>query len=476
MKMKKKLIFIFSIFILFSCNEDLTDMNKNPKKPEVVSHETLFSNAQLELVNNLTSTDVNLNIFRLIAQQWTQTTYTDESNYDLSTRNIPQNFWHALYRDILKDFDESKKLLTAENTLDPKVKANRLAIIEIMEVQTYSVLVNVFGNIPYEEALNIDDINPGYDDAVKIYDDLIVKLDAAISSLDPSAEAFGDADLLYASGGASAWILFANSLKLKLGMVLADSDPVKAKTIVSQAAPNVLKSNADNAVFIYSTVPPNTNPIWDDLVQSGRKDYVGANTLVDKLNDLDDPRRSYFFTTVDNEFVGGTYAASNNYASFSHVSEKVIAPNFEALLMDYSEVEFLLAEAVERGFITGIAEDHYKNGITASITYWGGTENMANAYLAMPEVNYKTASGDFKEKIGTQLWIALYNRGYEAWTNWRRLDYPIFNVPEDLTYEDIPVRFTYPVSEQNLNKVNYSSASQAIGEDLPTTKLFWDKH
>jgi hypothetical protein len=160
------------------------------------------------------------------------------------------------------------------------------------------------------------------------------------------------------------------------------------------------------------------------------------------------------------------------------VSDKIIDPAFEGLLLDYSEVEFLLAEAVERGFITGSAADHYNKAVTASITYWGGTAAEAAAYLAQPKVAYTTAGATWKEKIGFQKWLALYNRGWESWVEWRRLDYPRLsppsggNVPAGLA---IPVRMIYPIIEQTLNGANREAAAGAIGGDLATTKLWWDK-
>ena len=140
-------------------------------------------------------------------------------------------------------------------------------------------------------------------------------------------------------------------------------------------------------------------------------------------------------------------------------------------------MEFYRAEAKERGYtVGGTAEDHYNNAITASILSWGGTDADATAYLAQPGVAYATAAGTWQRKIGTQAWIAFYTRGLEGYTEWRRLDYPIFNLATTITnYNEIPKRFTYPVNEQTLNKVNYTSAAAAIGGDLLITKLFWDK-
>ena len=260
-------------------------------------------------------------------------------------------------------------------------------------------------------------------------------------------------------------------------MILADSDPAIAKAAVESAAPNVFTSKSDNAAFEYFDATPNTNPVWVNLVQSGRKDFVGANTLVDKMNSLADPRRQFYFTTVaGGAYSGGIYGTSNNYAAYSKPGDAIISPSVENLFLDYSETEFLLAEAAERGFsVGGTASTHYNNAVTASILYWGGTALDATTYLAMPSVNYATATGTYKQRIGEQKWIALYNRGFDAWTEWRRLDFPVLNVPPGLSYADIPLRFTYTVNEQNLNKANYNAAASAIGGDLVKTKLFWDK-
>jgi len=107
--------------------------------------------------------------------------------------------------------------------------------------------------------------------------------------------------------------------------------------------------------------------------------------------------------------------------------------------------------------------------------YWGVSDADANDYLAQASVSYGTAAGDFKEKIGTQKWLALFDRGVEGWAEWRRLDYPILNPPEGMTYGDIPTRMPYPYNEDTQNKANWEAASAAIGGDEPTTKLFWDK-
>ena len=493
----KNILTFLSIFILFSACGKLEDLNKNTKDPSAVPGESLFTYAQKKLCDQMTTPNVNYNIFRLITQQWTETTYTDESNYDLVTRTIPDLHWNRLYRDVLKNFNEAAKVVTATTYLaneDPSVKQNKLAVIEILTVYTYSVLVQTFGNIPYTEALDLSKPLPKYDDGLTVYKDLMVRLNTAIATLNSatSNESFGAADNIY-QGDVTLWIKFANSLKLKMGMVLADVDNATAKTAIEEAAPNVFSSNDDNAKLVYLSASPNTNPVYVELVASGRHDFVPTSTLVGKMNKLNDPRRYFFFTQIDTSttktvklaFVGGTNGASNDYYANSHIADALNKPTFPAAFIDYSEIEFLLAEAVERGFtVGGTAEDHYNNGIEASILDWGttdaryasfATQAAIDAYLANPDVAYTTAVGDYKQIIGTQAWIALYNRGFEAWTQWRRLDYPVLVAPADAV-SDVPVRYIFPIQEQTLNGANYKAASEAIGGDFVTTKLFWDKY
>jgi len=471
--MKKIIIAAFGLVLLGSCAKDFS--NKDPKAPSIVPSYALFSSAEKTLSNQLASANVNSGIFRLIVQHWQETTYTDESNYDLGTRNIPQNWWLTYYRDVLEDLQAAKDLIPTD-VGSADVQKNQLATVDILQVYTYYILVATFGNIPYSEALDIDNPFPAYDDAATIYAELLARLNDDITALDPGNEGFGSADLLY-NGDIAAWVKFANSLKLKMGMLLADSDPGTAKsTVESAVAAGVFESDDDNALFYYTTSTPNVNPVWTDLVESGRKDFVACATIVDDLKGLNDPRLSKYFTVDANGgYSGGDPGASSNYATFSKPTETITTPDFPYDMLDYSEVEFLLAEAVERGMnVGGTAAAHYDAAITASIEFWGGSAADATAYLAQSSVNYATAAGTWKEKIGVQKWIALYNRGFDAWTEQRRFDYPVLKAPST-ALSDYPVRYTYPTNEQNLNALNWKTASSAIGGDEVTTKLFWDK-
>ncbi|GAA4346648.1 SusD/RagB family nutrient-binding outer membrane lipoprotein [Hymenobacter saemangeumensis] len=477
--MKKLLLTALSATLLLSassCVDSLDDYNIDTKNPTKVPASTLFSNAERNLGRTMASSSVNLNVFRLYVQYWAQTTYFDESIYDINTRAINTNFWSALYRDVLRDLQEAKTLASADILTSNKTKANQLAAIEVLEVYTWMTLVDTFGDIPYSQALNIDTPQPKYDDDAAIYADLATRLDRAIAALDASGDSFGDADLIY-HGDVASWKMFANSLKLRMALTIADVDDAKARTMAQQAAPNVFTSNDDNAQLNFLSTSPSTNPVWEDLVQSGRKDYVGANTFINRLTSLNDPRLPVYFKMkpMTMTYVGGVYGTNNNYNSFSAPGAALEDPTLPGVLLSYTEVEFLLAEAAARTYsVGGTPASHYNAAVTASIQQWGGSAAQAAAYLAQPSVAYATAAGTYKQKIGNQKWIALYNQPVEAWKEYRRLDAPALVKPTQAR-TDLPLRFTYPVNEQNLNTANYTAAASAMGGDLVTSKVFWDR-
>lgn len=477
--MKKVLYLIIILFIASAtgCTDKFEDFNTDKKHPAVVPGESLFSNAQKDLSDYLNNTNVNVNIFKLMSQYWTETTYIDEANYDLVTRNISTGIYTRMYLLVLTDLKEASSIINATTVSanEAAAKQNKLQIIELMNVYIYSHLVDVFGAVPYKEALNIENVYPKYDLGKDIYADLFTRLNNALSKLNPAAGSFGSADLYY-GGNVAKWVKFGNSLKVRMAITVADADNTLAKTSVEAAADKIFASNSDDCLLQYMTASPNYNQLYADLIASGRHDFVPANTIVDMMNKLKDPRRDAYFTQLAGAFVGGKYGYSNSFSQFSHISDRIQEPTFPGIMLTYSELCFYMAEAAERGYnVGGTAESWYNKGVTASFSFWG--VGKVAEYLAKPEVAYATATGNWKQKIGTQSWLAAYTRGIEAYTSWRRLDYPILNLPENTTkYSDIPVRFTFPVNEQTLNAANYKAASAAIGGDLVTTKIFWDKY
>ncbi len=476
MKKISILFLVLTSLMLGSCTKNFEDMNTDKKNPSKVDGAFLFSNAEKELMDQISNTNVNLNVWKLFSQYWTETTYTDEANYDIVNRTIPDNTFRTYYVYVLKPLEEAKRLIKDEELVGAETEVtrqNKLYIIDILEIYVYHNLVNIFGNVPYTEALSTEFPNPKYDDAATIYADLLTRLETISSGLDDADMSFGGADIFY-GGDVASWKKFANSLRLKIAINLADVDAAKAQSNVEAAVnAGVFTSASDNALFAYQGNTPNTNPLYEDLVLSGRKDFVPANTIMDLMDTLNDPRMdAYFQNKIDGEWVPGIYGASNAYSNTSHINDAIQVADFPGILMTYSEVEFYIAEAAARGYSVGqTAEEAYNTAITAAFDFWG----VAGAADYIATVPY--SQDNWKESIGNQAYIAFYTRGLVEYNEYRRLDYPVMNVaPGAATGGPVPTRFTYPINEQTLNANSYSEAAQAIGGDDLLTKLFWDKN
>jgi hypothetical protein len=477
--MRKILYLALPVLLLAACTKDISRFNNDTKKPTIVPGSMLFSNATRNMSDGLINASVNVNVFRFTVNHWAMATYQDEAQYNFTTRNIPQAWWTRFYRDVLKDLTEAAKLIDADAFLDAGIKQNQLAIIEITQVYAYSVLVNTFGDIPYKAALDADNLFPVYDDAKTVYADLLKRLADAISKLKTTSSSFATADDILYGGSVAAWTRFAYTLQFKMGMMLADVDNATAKALVEASDAKAFTSFSQSALFKYQKNSPNQSPLYVDIVSGGRSDYVAAEDLMDPLISLNDPRKSSFFTPNDaGDYAGGIVGGSNTFEDFSRPSSRISAADGEYNFLDYVELEFLRAEAIERGYtVAGTAEQHYNNAITSSIVYWGGTAAQAATYLLQPGVAYTTApaAGGWRQKIGFQKWIALHNRPFEGWTEVRRLDYPKLT-PVVNAISGFPNRFPYPNNEQQLNGANYTSAAAKMGGDKVEFKLFWDKN
>ncbi|WNB17206.1 SusD/RagB family nutrient-binding outer membrane lipoprotein [Marivirga arenosa] len=482
-----KLSSLFLSLILLAGCSDFDDMNIDPKKPANVDPNYLFTYAEIELSDYINSPSNNTNVGRLLAQQLSQVTYVTESRYLLDDRQISDALWNNSYRDVLNNLMLAKEQIPNFDSNEDNI-ATKNAMITVLEVYTYQLMVDAFGDIPYGEALAGADVkSPAYDDAATIYADLVTKLDGAISDLNKGT-GFGSADVIY--GGSNAeWVKFANALKIRLGMRLADVNSSQAQSLVETAAANTFTSNADNATLEYAG-GSYANPIYVNLVVSGRNDYVISETFVDIVNPLNDPRRAYFMepASATGDYAGLRYGLETGVGlaavpNYSTIGSNILGETFRGVLMDYSEVASYLAEAAQRGWnVGGSAQEWYEESVTASITDWAsiaedGNDGVADAaaYLAQPEVAFATAEdGNAMNAIAKQRYISLFNRGMTAWYEWRRMDYPSLVPPEGMSASDIPTRLQYPVDERSVNNANRQDAASAIGGDDLTTKVFWD--
>ena len=469
--MKKLLFAAAAAALTFTSCTDLPS-NGNGKAPETVPAGALFANATMNYYDLASVQNVNTNNLRLWAQHWTQTTYVDESNFALNERDVNGNTYYYIYTALLRDCAEARAAVQADGNIGAAELANAEATIDVMEVLGYMYLVDLFGDVPYSEALDASTNVPAYDNDADIYANLMERLDAAATTLaSGGSNSFGSSDIVY-GGDAAAWAKAANSLLLRMAVRIADVDATNAKMYGETAISNgVFTSSADDMRLQYSSEPPHTHPMWVTLVQSGRTDYIASSTLGDVMNAFADPRRAGFFNALggSDSVIGAAHGYQSDYYQHSQPGSYWEAAAGSHAAVDYTEVEFLLAHAAVEGWTgAGDAGTHYDAAVTASIEYWGGTSADATTYLAQAGVAWDAT--DYENLIGTQKWIAMHTNVAEAYNTIRQ-----YNVPTAvaaLAGTETPTRWTYPLDEYSLNSASVAAANG--GSDDSFDLVFWD--
>ncbi|WKK78366.2 SusD/RagB family nutrient-binding outer membrane lipoprotein [Marivirga salinae] len=459
-------IMVLGVAILASCTDNFEEINENPNAalsvPSSLYIPTLAENTGDRLYSMFWGGDMGGNW----AQHWSKVQYNDEEMYQPRNTVIETTIWEGLYAGTLQDAKNMYETAVTEE--NDKTKGVAL----IWHAYGFSILTDMFGDIPYTEALSAKEgINaPAYDLQSEIYPALVDSLSAAVTYLNGGGTIDATADIIY-GGDAMGWIKFANSLKFRLLMRMSGQVDVSSQLTALMSQP-MFTSNADHAAIPYLETNPNTNPLWNTVVFGVREEHRMSATLIDELVNLSDPRLSvYAEVNADGEYRGkpnGINSVPNddyNYTNVSGIGEYYLQPDLPGLFMSYDELQFFKAEAAAKGFIGGSPADFYNSAITANFE-WNGIGTSAPAYLALHP--YSDVEG-----IHLQKWIALYGQGVEAWTEWRRTQVPTLTPAIDGVVNEVPSRLNYPAAEQSLNSGNYSSAVSRQGADVLTTPIWW---
>ena len=525
-KIFKQLIGIsfIMLFLFGGCTKDFDEINIDPNQPTDVSTSYLLTSAEKNLTDFMWDEWWNGRFGMLYSQYWSQTSYTDESRY--SPRDgVLNNYWSYFYARGMEDLQRIIKLNTDEDT---KVKAagsgpnmNQIAASRILKVWMFQVLTDIWGYVPYSEALKgAENSSPGYDSQQSIYSALLTEIADAEAQIDVAAGPILG-DVIY-NGDMAKWKKFANSLKLRLAIRMSKADPTGAANAITAALnAGVFESMDDNAVFTYINGVPNNNPLNEN--QKTRQDFAVSKVLIDFLNAKNDPRIGFYANKPINseDYIGFPYGMTPTEATplsttdHSMPGNIVYAPTAPAFFMLYSEVEFIKAEAYALLGVGGDAKIAYENGIKASMNYWNYlqsitptgweridnnntnilpdpiTDTQIDDYIASEGVAWN--AGDAVKLIGEQKYIALYPQGLQAWFEYNRTGYPAILIQPGQTVEygegqtytfsplivpadgHTPHRMYYPPEEQSLNLDSYSAAVAAQGTDEFSTKLWWQK-
>lgn len=452
---------------------DFGDINVNPNSPSNPIASSLLTGAQRGVVSTITDTQGSLYVQQIANKQ-----YTSADRYE----TIQWSF-NGFYTGPLVNLNKIIELNTDEATKGDVAKYgsnnNQIAVARIMKAFFYQHITDRWGDIPYTQALQgSENFQPVFDSQEVVYKDLIKELKEAAAQIDGGASVVGD---IINGGDMDKWKTFANSLRAIMALRLSKADPGLAQSeFTSALAAGVVTSNADNIIYTFLNEDANDNP-WEDRFET-RKDWTVSEIFVNKLKSLGDPRLPVFadIALLQQDYVGMPYgldesqAGSISNGDVSFFGEALRQQDSPGFMITSAQMHLAMAEAAMMGWISD-PELHYNTAIKEGLAQFG-VDADADAYLANEGVKFDAAKG--MEQIGDQRWIALFARGYEAWSEWRRTGYPALSAPANNLNPsgEIPRRQAYTTTERDLNGANYDAAVSRLGgvDDL-NGRVWWDK-
>ncbi|MBK8491405.1 MAG: SusD/RagB family nutrient-binding outer membrane lipoprotein [Saprospirales bacterium] len=483
----KAIIVLGVVVNLSSCTKDFDEINTNPNAPTAVNSSLLLPQVVRDMMNSLLGE--SWGIGNIVIQHTAKNQFVNEDRYLWGELNSIWNSVYSQMRDLNNILVQSEEL--GQN--------NYKGIALVLKSWMFSLATDCYGDIPYSQAVQAKNgINyPVYDTQESIYEGILADLEEANQILGSSGEVVAG-DVIF-DGDILKWRKLANSLRVRFLMRISNKRDVSgelAKIVGNPSDYPLFEGVADNAVYTYLSSSPGQFPKFTNRIGSFNE-LRASETMLDTLVSLDDERLYIFFRstpetegTTNPEYVGipnglddvsalqyngGPQAQSR--ISALYFEEAVTSKGLEVakgVIMTYAELQFLLAEAAEKGMITGDAGQYYTNGVKASFEFYG--LEATDSYLNQPQVAYTGSSTEKLDKIGFQKWISLFYQGLEAWFDWRRTGRPALTPSVDNQNVDkIPVRFIYPILEQALNGGNRDAAVARQGVDDINTKMWYLK-
>lgn len=477
---------------LNSC-KDYLDVNDDPNQSSVSSDALQLSAAQLQI-----AIGIGERIFpRLnVLCQW-HTGGPGVALGDPDQQKWASSEGNQVFRNLYRASNNLNYIVN--NSAAP----NYVAIAKILRAYSFQVCADLFGNIPYTDALRGDIadgsiLHPAYDNAeTVVYPGIEKELTDAIALIENNVGGtHPDADDLMYHGDMEGWYKFANSLLLKIYLRQGPSGQTKAAALYRDDNQFIL-SNSEAAYVPFTGGSEGSNPFWNAAKSTALGNFYAATTTVlDALDITQDPRKEYLFEPnsagnfaglfpgdIQNQPLSATFAAPNGAKAAN--GGIIFSPTAPVFLMSAWESNLLLAEAAARGWITptgGTAADEYMYAVYESFDYLGLSTTEADTYLTGLAA-YPTG-GTLDEQISIiayQKWISMAGiQPVEGWIETRRYDSPslpifysqpggLFESPtENALGPGVFISILpYPENEESLNQ-------SFPGQHPVTDKVFWD--
>ncbi len=494
MSMFKKIYLLVLVIscLLPACSDNFEELNTDPNRPKEITPGVMLGQLQYRIVN--TSVSAARNFTHELMQVDAPRSSAGGGGLHRYEVSPGAGIWSSFYG-YLTDIED------IYNIADKLNEPNYKAIALIYKSWSYSILTDLYGDVPYSQATKATDgvLQAAFDEQKNIYPAILKDLETANSLFDDTKALTYGGDMVYnanaLSGGKNSGILkwkkFANSLRLRLLLRIYKRDGevnVREQLSAILADPvtyPVFTGNADNAIFRYPGTFPYFNPYYNARTLDWRDGTYFTKFFLDKMNAVQDPRRSIWAipVTVDGQSVfqgiESGYPTTVEYVvgkNSSYTDALKTLPQL-GIMMTFAEVEFIKAELSLKGYATDkTPKGHYESGVAASIAQWGAT--MPLDFLQQPEIAYdETVNTEMQlEQIILQKYYAYFFVDYQSWFEKRRTGYPILPRGTGIPVENnFPYRIPYPTYLQSLNAENLNAAVRTMGGDNSDLKVWWDR-
>lgn len=502
----KVLLLSIPFWGLTSCDKGFDELNINKTAATSVNPVFILNNATINCTYSPGTVIYEIGIVQQMVSP--NSGVLTGANFNQDSRDNTVQNWQKYYRTVIRNTQD-----VIDQTKDVPARSNLYNMARILQAYAYMVTTDSYGDIPYADAAKgytQQIVLPKYDTQQAVYSAIIKELTEASTALD-AAKTVEAADVLY-GGNIALWKKFANSLLLRAGMRLTKVDAAQAQSVVGRAvAAGVMELNTENAMVRHDA--NYVNAVGNMLNSTEAANIYMAAPFVDYLKKTNDPRlKSIAVRYVgaksgpeqvasrassepavqigmpfgfDNSTISAE-VAKNKLASFYDFTQvdrtrmaKNTAPNF---LVTAAQTQLLLAEAAQRGWVSGsTAEAYFNKGVRLHMEQLATFD--ANSAVAPAAITAYLAENPFKtatalEQINTQYWIASFLNGPEAFANFRRSGFPVLTpnpFPGKAIKGTFIRRLTYPNSEISVNSVNVKEAIGRQGADDLDTKVWWDK-
>ncbi|CCH55288.1 hypothetical protein BN8_04537 [Fibrisoma limi BUZ 3] len=480
---RKALLVMPLLATMGGCSQFL-DVNVTPNNPTAVPPSVLLPSAH---IGTAFANANELNRFTSVVTQQLAGAANSPANYDVyvvSSSDFGNQWRFELYGGALINYQQIIDIANASNS-----KAYT-GIAKIMKAYAFSMATDVWGDIPYSQALQGDaNVQPRLDKQEDIYkgnqslgiQSLFDLVREGIADLNAQSTTRPTTDDLIYRGDLAKWRRAGNTLLLKLANTISRKEPELARSVINEVlnSDQYIKTNADDLNVFFGGAVGSRDPRFEYTnISSFRDDLILSTRYLNLLQANNDPRLPIFFTkpganyvTIDNGQRGGIPSPTSNWSRYNAYVTGANGEGPVRLLTNFQRA-FILAESALTLGTTGDPQTYYTEAIRASMSLAGLTTAQIDAYLAAnPRI--ATLSGTTQEKLAqiiTQKYIAFTGNGIELWNDWRRTGYPVLQQSQNAAGIDgtRPVRAVYISQEIERNPNFPNPAPQS------NIKVWWD--